>query len=84
MKYLLLITAFIVPLLVIAIIQDYKEWEEFKVTHNCKKIAHVDGNIQNGVGYGLTTNGTFGVITTITSTPDKTAWECDDGVTYWK
>lgn len=23
-------------------------------------------------------------VTTINTTPDKTGWTCDDGVTYWK
>ncbi|HDU1551360.1 Uncharacterised protein [Klebsiella pneumoniae] len=32
--------------------------------------------------YGVSTSGNS--VTTINTTPDKTGWTCDDGVTYWK
>jgi hypothetical protein len=64
--------------------EEEKEWQAFSVAHNCKVAAMEKGHLSTGVGYGMTANGKFGTVITATQTPDKTAWLCDDGVTYWR
>ncbi|ESS52000.1 hypothetical protein L665_05062 [Ralstonia solanacearum SD54] len=57
------------------------EWETFKAAHNCKVVAKRDGHSNNGIG--VTTRGSVGYIIG-DDTPDQVAYQCDDGVTYWK
>ncbi len=57
------------------------EWETFKAAHNCKIVAKRDGHSNNGIG--VTTRGSVGYIIG-DDTPDQVAYQCDDGVTYWK
>ncbi|WP_447345668.1 hypothetical protein [Salmonella enterica] len=57
------------------------EWETFKAAHNCKVVAKRDGHSNNGIG--VTTRGSVGYIIG-DDTPDQIAYQCDDGVTYWK
>ncbi|EIE9938012.1 hypothetical protein GIW79_22935 [Pseudomonas sp. PA-7-1E] len=57
------------------------EWAVFKEAHNCKVVGKSDGHSNNGVG--VTTRGSVALIVG-DSTPDKTGYLCDDGVTYWK
>ncbi|MGX1957076.1 hypothetical protein [Serratia proteamaculans] len=67
-------------LLVLAAAAESREWEKFKSDHNCRITGKMDGDVN--VGYGVSTSGN--AVTTINTTPDKTGWTCDDGVTYWK
>lgn len=64
--------------------QDSEQWEEFKSAHQCKIVGEIAGDVAVGTGVGLAPNGQIVVATTTTSTPGKTGWKCDDGVTYWK
>jgi hypothetical protein len=78
-----LVIASVVGLLALAIYasaQENKRWEAFKVAHNCKVVAHIKGHTDIAPGFSSSGNVTF---TTI-STPDKTGWACDDGVTYYR
>jgi hypothetical protein len=64
---------------------DYKEgeeWELFMSSHKCKIVSKSKGESSTGVGYGFTGNGQFGTVITSSSSPDKTGYLCDDGVTY--
>ena len=66
--------------LIWATVEDAKEWERFKAGHDCKVVARVRGETMSTVTYG--TNGQVHIGTT--STPDKTGWLCNDGVTYYR
>ncbi|ELO8195542.1 hypothetical protein R0U17_004416 [Salmonella enterica] len=57
------------------------EWETFKAAHNCKVVGKSEGHSNGGVG--ITTSGSVAFIAG-DRTPDKTGYQCDDGVTYWK
>lgn len=67
-------------LAVVSSIREHREWEAFRVAHACKVVGQMDGS--TSVGYGVGSNGQAGVVTT--STPGKTGFQCDDGVTYWR
>ncbi len=69
---------------VYAMYRDAQQWALFAAEHDCKVIHRVKGDTIVGTGIGVTTSGTVGTVTTITATPDKTAYVCDDGVTYWR
>ena len=63
---------------------EQKEWERFKAEHNCVAVGHMKGDVGMGVGTGIAPSGKIGIVTVVTSTPDKTCWECDDGKRYWR
>ncbi|OAT35738.1 hypothetical protein M988_4435 [Hafnia paralvei ATCC 29927] len=71
---------FFFVLIVVYAVNESKEWDDFKQQHNCKVVQKVQGDINTGVG--ITASGKMGVI--ITPESDKTAYYCDDGVTYWR
>ena len=74
----------LIPLSIWAALEEQKEWEAFSSEHYCKVVGRMTGGSQTGVGYGVTNNGKFGTIVTTTTTPGKTGYLCDDGVTYWR
>lgn len=61
-------------------VTDYREWERFKRTRHCKVVTKISGDVFNTVGTDFKGNINIG----IASTPDKTGWLCDDGVTYYR
>lgn len=65
---------------VVASVNSHDKWEAFRVEHNCRITGRMDGSTD--IGFGLSTSGSL--VTTTTSTPSRTGWTCDDGVTYWK
>lgn len=73
-----------IVLLVAGSIEEGNRWNAFKIQHNCKIVQHMRGDVAVGTGVVLMPNGQVGVVTTTSTTPDKTAWICDDGVTYWR
>lgn len=73
-----------ISLCVVGAIEEGRRWDVFKTEHNCKVVQHVRGDVVVGTGVGVMPNGQFGMVTTTSTTPDKTAWACDDGVTYWR
>lgn len=79
-----MLVAAMIPLAIYGSILEAREWEQFKVDHNCKVVAREKGHSSTGVGYGVTSSGHTGMMVTTNSTPDKTGWLCDDGVTYWR
>jgi hypothetical protein len=89
LEFLLLITLSLLAVIVITSLltdaDDNEKWETFKRTHSCKVIVRISGDTQLGIGYGIAVNGQQMVIVlTPNTTPDKTGWICDDGVTYWR
>ncbi len=79
---LLLMGAACIPLAIYAAIQEKKEWAEFSATHNCKIVGRMRGDVSTTVAPIIGGNG--GMAVGITSTPDKTGYQCNDGVTYWR
>lgn len=67
-------------LAVVAVWQGGEEWKQFKEDHHCKVIGKMDGDVV--VGFGTSSSGSM--VTTVSTTDDKTGWLCDDGITYWK
>lgn len=63
-----------------ACIAEAQEWEEFKNHHHCKVVSRIKGDVFNTVGADAKGNMVVGV----GSTPDKTGWLCDDGITYYR
>ena len=70
----------LIALLLWLAFEDGKQWEAFKAEHYCKVVAHIKGDVFNTFGTDARGNMTVG----IGSTPDKTVWLCDDGVTYYR
>lgn len=66
--------------LVAASVVDAKRWDAFKAAHYCKVVAHINGDTFNTFGFDSKGNSVVG----IGSTPSKTGWLCDDGVTYYR
>jgi hypothetical protein len=81
---LLILMVALIPLGIWAAVEEQKEWETFSAAHECKVVGRMSGSTQTGVGYGVTANGQFGTVVTTTSTPSKTGYLCNDGVTYWR
>jgi len=77
-----IIIAFIVVLYlaITSSIKEQKAWNKFSVEQNCIKIGEMKADVS--VGSGVTTSGNAGIITVVN--PSKTAYKCDDGVTYWR
>lgn len=63
-------------------IQEGKEWAAFSTAHNCKVVGRMTGNTYTTVAPIIGGNG--GVAVGVASTPAKTGYSCDDGVTYWR
>lgn len=53
------------------------DWLAFRDTHRCKAVAHKDGETRTAVTYEAKGSNT---VTTFT-TPARTGWLCDDGIT---
>lgn len=60
-------------------IESEKQWQAWVVKHECRIIEKTQGEHHTGV---VMIDGKPSVVTTYT--PGKTAWLCDDGVTYWR
>lgn len=74
----------LIPAAIYGAIEEQEQWEEFAASHACKKVGVISGTTQTGVGVGTMSNGQTGTIVTTSTTPSKTGWLCDDGVTYWR
>lgn len=61
---------------------DQKEWEAFKSAHACEVVGKERGTVSTGVAPVIGGSGGVGVV--MMSSPDKTGWLCDDGITYWR
>jgi hypothetical protein len=65
---------------VVASINESREWEAFKLAHKCKVVAHVSGSTTTAIGF----SGSGNMTVTPIHIPEKTGWQCDDGVTYYR
>jgi len=80
----LIFLVLLIPVVIYGSVKEQERWEEFSAAHACKKVSEMSGSTQTGVGFGMTANGQMGTVVTTTSTPSKTGWLCEDGVTYWR
>lgn len=74
-----LLAAALVGLIALCINGMYAEearWAEFAAAHDCKVTGRMSGDVVSGTS----SNGSV----IVASTPDKTAYTCNDGVTYWR
>lgn len=63
--------------------KEQAEWERFALAHKCKVIQKSKGRYIHGFGSSFV-GGQYGSHTTGYYQPDRTAYVCDDGVTYWR
>ncbi len=82
-------TTFGIPIMVLSAVliwgftelhRNEERWQAFKIEHACKPVARISGSVFNT----LSVDGKGAVAIGIGSTPDKTGWLCDDGVTYYR
>lgn len=72
----------LLPVAIRGIIQEQKEWEDFAVERNCKVTDKVQSSVV--ITTAPIVNGSGGVAVGTSVVPGKTAYLCDDGVTYWR
>lgn len=82
----LLITSSLVGTLISAgfflVIQKEKAWQQFVIDHDCVIVERNPGSPTIGYGYGMTTSGQFGYGMIVVTEPDKTSYDCNDGIRY--
>jgi hypothetical protein len=78
------LVALLIPAVIYWSVKEQARWDAFATAHACKVVGVMSGSAQTGVGFGMTANGQIGTLVTTTSTPGKTGWLCDDGITYWR
>lgn len=62
----------------VAMVQEGREWQAFASAHHCQVVGRMQGSTD--IAPIISSKGGVAV----TTTPDKTAYKCDDGVTYWR
>jgi len=77
---LLVALVVLIVLGIYAAVEEGKQWRAFKEAHHCKLVEHIRATSSTGVGIGP--DGKVGTV--IVTTPAKSAFLCDDGVTYWR
>jgi hypothetical protein len=80
MAIVVLIFSAVIVVAISLAVDENREWESFKTQHKCKIVSQLHGDVFNTVGVSSKGN----VVVGIGSTPDKTGWLCDDGITYFK
>lgn len=84
MLALIVFVVLLIPAVIYGSIKEAEEWEAFAAAHACKKVGHMSGSTSTGVGFGTMPNGQMGTVMTTSTTPGKTGYACNDGVTYWR
>lgn len=77
-----IIAAIIVWFSVSFMIKEQRQWDAFKVAHNCKVVSQTRGSTSTGFGTTIGSNGQVGVGTIQVFNPGQTGYLCDDGVVY--
>jgi hypothetical protein len=62
--------------------EEFKHWKAFSEQHHCKVVGRMSGDTVTTVAPIIGGNG--GIAVGVSSTPSKTGYLCDDGVTYWR
>ena len=81
---LMVVLVAMIPLTIYAMHEEAKEWAAFAEAHDCKVVGRMSGTTSTGLGVGVMPNGQVGTVMTTSTTPSKTAYACNDGVTYWR
>ena len=74
----------LIALVIISSAEEQKRWDAFATEHKCKLIEHREGDVLVTTITTVNPNGGVSVLPMTTVTPDKRAYKCDDGVTYWR
>ncbi|HDC5134232.1 TPA: hypothetical protein P3B64_003694 [Salmonella enterica subsp. enterica serovar Typhimurium] len=64
-------------------VQEAAEREQWLSQH-CQIVEKREGSTSLESGLGVSANGKLATGVFTNSTPDQTAYKCDDGVTYWR
>ena len=65
-------------------IEERKQWEVFKIEHECRVVGRKQAQTSVGTATVVRPDGGVSVAPVTTFTAGQTAWECNDGVTYWR
>lgn len=79
-----LVLAFILVAAVKGSIEENKAWIKFKIEHHCRVVGKKQSQTSFGTATVVRPDGSVSVAPVTSTTPGQTAWECDDGVTYWR
>lgn len=60
--------------------REQAEWQRFSAAHRCVIVERSPAMNLPSTGFDNKGNATFGN----TYIPERAAWKCDDGVTYWR
>lgn len=82
--FVLLVLVAMIPLAIYDARNEAKEWAAFAKAHDCKVVGRISGDTTTGFGVGVMPNGQVGTVMTTSTTPSKTGYACNDGVTYWR
>ena len=78
------VAAFVLVVIAIALYAAYleqKQWDAFAAAHECKLVEVIPASLMSTVSVDPSTGGTqIGTV----SVPEKKAYKCNDGVTYWR
>ena len=74
----------LIALVAVSSAEEQKRWDAFAVEHKCKLVEHRKGDVLVTTATTVNPNGGVSVTQMTTMTPDKRAFLCDDGVTYWR
>lgn len=64
--------------------KEQERWDRFARTHNCVLVEYVKGQTITSFSNAISSDGNVTIVPTTTHIPDKRAFKCDDGVTYWR
>lgn len=70
----------LIALAVWAAIESGRQWKQFAAEHQCRVIAKIRGDTINTMSFDSKGAPVIGIATT----PDKTGWLCNDGITYYR
>ena len=74
----------LIYMLIVSSAAEQKQWDAFAATHDCKLVEHRKGDVLATTATTIGANGKVSVTPMTTVTPDKRAFQCSDGVTYWR
>lgn len=69
----------LIPVGIIESIKNGRQWEAFRIAHNCEIVSRIDSSMGNTT---VVTGNGVGIGTVLI--PGKTGWKCDDGITYYR
>jgi uncharacterized membrane protein len=64
--------------------QEKRAWEAFAKSHDCRVVERMRGDVDTTVAPIFDGKGGVSTAVGVTSTADKTAYLCNDGVKYWR